>query len=184
MKILKNIKLWQVLIFGIILASFVVIIFSITQKVTHVVSSNDFVIALQAKGYDAKIVNTFAKDELPKGFTGFEKNLRIVDIMANDTKIRTYEFDSQEDAVSELRNISETGSRIGRRYISWAKYPHIYQSGRLIVIYAGSGIKTQFNLRNILGKQIAGIPWYYSFLPSNRNDFDILGIISDKDTSI
>lgn len=69
-------------------------------------------------------------------------------------------FSNDNTAKVALNSISKDGSKIGHANISWARHPHIYQSGVMIVIYVGDSLKMQWDLKNILGRQDKGSKWW------------------------
>ena len=117
------------------------------QPVTDIES---FVQALEAAGYKVKTGPTV----IPPAYGGFKKRAERITIAGG--LVWAFEYPSVS-AYEEMRSrISENGQRIGDAKFRWN--PHIYGSGRLIVLLWGMRrTSTGRALEDVLGKQFAGV---------------------------
>lgn len=115
----------------------------------------DLISALTSRGY---MVSEVRENNLLKRFTisEMEKTLAI----NNKFSINVIVFSDTKTAAGALDLISENGNRIEHRYSHYAHRPHIYQSGEIIVMYVGNNLKMQWDLKNILGRQVKGSKWW------------------------
>ena len=115
----------------------------------NVTSYNDFIKALQDKGY------TVSEDNSKKGqpseplFTGNKRDINI-----EEELITVYEFSDSDTAKLESDSISKDGNNIGDRKIEWSSTPYFFQKGNLIVCYIGNNRTLIFDLSMILGHSI------------------------------
>jgi hypothetical protein len=70
--------------------------------------------------------------------------------------VQAFEFASAEEADSVAGTVSADGSLIGTSMVGWLTPPHFYKSGKLIVIYVGSGGDVIDALQEAMGTQFAG----------------------------
>jgi hypothetical protein len=88
--------------------------------------------------------------EMDEGPTLFEANEQALTI--NGERIAVYQFTSEQEASEAASTVTGAGTIIGNATIDWAATPHFYQSGNLIVIYAGEQEQVLTALETALGE--------------------------------
>jgi len=88
-------------------------------------------------------------------------------LTVNGEQMQVYEYASVSDASNQTARVSPDGTSFtmvsssagsGSAYqVDWVKPPHLYQAGRIIVIYIGTNASLLHLLLGILGKQFAGM---------------------------
>lgn len=90
--------------------------------------------------------------------------------LANDKRVHVYESSDVKTSREMAENISPDGETITvpydevdglshtmlREYLHWEGAPHLYQRGRLIVVYVGDDPELMDTMEDILGEQFAG----------------------------
>lgn len=71
-------------------------------------------------------------------------------------QIQVFQYAKTKTAEREAKHVDPTGPSIGASMPMWIGPPHLYQSGRLIVVYVGSDQSIIKELENLLGPQFAG----------------------------
>ena len=121
-----------------------------TPTLKPVTDTESFVAALEAAGYKVKERRVV----IPPGYGGFQRFAQRIFI--GRYYVYAFEF-ATVSAYDRMRSrISDDGQRIGDATFVWN--PHLYGSGRLIVLYEGnrpSPIRDALN--TIFGKQFAGV---------------------------
>lgn len=74
----------------------------------------------------------------------------------NGEDIQVFEYANENIARDEVKYFTSDGCCFGNTNISWMGSPHIYQEGRLVVIYVGDRTSTRNLLENMMGPQHAG----------------------------
>jgi len=120
------------------------------SSVQPVTDTQSFVAALESAGYKVKEGHVV----IPPGYGGFRRLAERIQIDRVDVWV--FEFPTH-DAYARMRSkISDDGQRIGHASFLWT--PHIYGSGRLIVLYIGSrSAPAGQALNELFGKQFAGV---------------------------
>ena len=77
-------------------------------------------------------------------------------IHVDGQEVQVFEFSSAQEMETAAETISSDGSSIGTVMISWVAAPHIYKSGKLVVLYVGDEDGVVQVLETVLGPQIAG----------------------------
>ena len=78
-------------------------------------------------------------------------------IAIDSEQVQVYEYADTGTAADQAAKISADGTEInGGTYVDWIKPVHWYESGRLLVIYAGSDTRTLDLLSKSVGQQFAG----------------------------
>lgn len=146
-------------------------------------NADDLVKELKSKRYTIERVED-VPDRRVSYFSGNHKFIKTA-----NAQLEVYEFNNELEAVNEASKVSKDGFSITApsnedRYgntpyymanLDWGDNPHFYRSGNLIVIYSGANLKVQYDLKSILGSQIAGLKWY---IPGRKSMIDIFNIIS------
>ena|ERR1700694_4068909 len=87
-------------------------------------------------------------------------------LTVNGEQLQVFEYASVQDANAQASTISPDGTKFttvsssgqhGASIVDWVKPPHLYTSGRVIVIYTGTSNPVMNLLVKILGKQFAGV---------------------------
>jgi len=104
---------------------------------------------LQKQGIEARLGGQVAQPFMP--VTGHELTL-------DGETLQAYEFPNKELADSFAETVSEDGSAVDEKPVTWPGPVHFYRSGRIIVIYVGEKAGTEETLTSVLGKQFAGSP--------------------------
>jgi hypothetical protein len=73
-------------------------------------------------------------------------------LTVNDQMIQTFEFPDAATAEAAAATVNEAGTIIGTTNVDWVEPPHFYQSGRLIVLYAGTDQGILDALQSALGE--------------------------------
>jgi predicted small secreted protein len=73
-------------------------------------------------------------------------------LTVNDQMIQTFEFPDATTAEAAAATVNEAGNIIGNITVDWVEPPHFYQSGRLIVLYAGQDGAILDALQSALGE--------------------------------
>jgi hypothetical protein len=101
-----------------------------------------------------------AKVEFTDEVTDHEFSVEGRTIEVNDERVSVYEFVNEEAAEAEAALVSPDGLSIageqGIRQINWLGTPHVYQRGRLIVVYVNGDAKVRDWLEAFMGPQFAG----------------------------
>ena len=109
-----------------------------------------FVSALEAAGYQVRVGPVV----VPPAFGGFERRAERISI--DRILVWAFEYPSVAAARRMKSRISDDGQRIGDATFVWD--PHIYGSGRLIVLYMGNRpTPAHHALESLLGRQFAGV---------------------------
>lgn len=162
----KSLLLWIAII--IVIAAGLAFIFN---KGKNLKSADEFVKELKAKKYTIESVEAVPKAKI-SWFSGSQKVIKC-----SNTELSVFEFSSEEEAIREANKVSKDGFQIKSpvrsvvntqndgavplvTYVSWSDNPHFYRSGKLIVLYCGTNLKVQYDLKLILGSQFAGFKWY------------------------
>lgn len=103
---------------------------------------DELLAALEAAGLPATLAGEL-DDPLFGGTPG------LIDV--NGEQVQVYEFESVEAAEEAAGTVSGEGAVIGNLAIDWAKPPHFYQSGGLVVLYAGESEEILGALEGALG---------------------------------
>ena len=91
---------------------------------------------------------------IPPAFGGFKRRARRISIAGGDVWAFEYPTVSAYDTMRS--RISQDGQRIGNATFAWD--PHIYGSGRLIVLLMGNRLTpTRAALDEVFGRQFAGV---------------------------
>ena len=77
-------------------------------------------------------------------------------IRVNGEDVQVFEYADRAAANSDAALIAPDAGSIGTSMISWVATPHVYKSGRLIVLYIGDNRDITALLQNVLGPQFAG----------------------------
>jgi len=77
-------------------------------------------------------------------------------IRVNGEDVQVFEYADRAAANSAAALIAPDAGSIGTSMISWVATPHVYKSGRLIVLYIGDNRDITALLQNVLGPQFAG----------------------------
>jgi hypothetical protein len=121
-----------------------------TPSALPVTDIESFVTALGSAGFKVNV----GPIVIPPGYGGFGRRAQKVTI--DGYEVWAFQF-STVSAYHRMRSkISDNGQHIGNYTFAWT--PHIYGSGRLIVLYVGnrgSGIRDA--LDDLMGKQFAGV---------------------------
>ena len=88
---------------------------------------------------------------------------RIYAVEGSDERVELYSYPDEAEAVKAVSGISADGTTMvdpqdpgGQVTVKWPAPPHVYQQGRLLVIYAGSRSAALETLAAGLGDPIAG----------------------------
>lgn len=104
-------------------------------------SFDDLIASLRAAGLEPKVVG-----DAPSGHF----DAPGVSLRAGSSEIWVFEFPSQEVQAERASRISPDGSDMA----GWPGRPHMWASGRLIVVYAGTDGGTVLSLSGLLGDPI------------------------------
>lgn len=77
-------------------------------------------------------------------------------VQVNGADVQVFEYASAEDMGLEASQVSDDGSPIGTSTITWIAPPHLYRSGRLLVLYVGDDQAVIDLLESVAGPQFAG----------------------------
>jgi hypothetical protein len=111
---------------------------------------DSFVAALESAGYKVRV----GPIVIPPGYGGFGRRSKKITIDGYD--VWAFQFPTVPAYHRMRSQISDDGQRIGDATFVWT--PHIYGSGRLIVLYVGnrqSAVRDE--LDQLFGKQFAGV---------------------------
>lgn len=99
---------------------------------------------MESEGYDVKIISK-SKDffDAPK----FE-----VEIGAN--KLSVYDYEDMTTLEKDISAITENGYVVSGTKLNWAKEPHYYKKGELLVIYDGDDTEIINYLDKFLGSEL------------------------------
>jgi hypothetical protein len=123
----------------------------IVNKVTDTsmeYSNNNFNKELEQKGYKLN-----EGEMSTTNFSVQSKNYTL-----NGEKITVYEYDTKDGSTleSDLSRISSDGTTINGTKMEWAKAPHIYKKGRIVVVYDGNSESVLTTLKDLLGAPLIG----------------------------
>ena len=79
-------------------------------------------------------------------------------LKVNGQDVQVFEFDSPSTAQSQAQKFSPDGKAIDDTIVGWVGPPHVYQNGKILVLYIGADLTVQKKLDSLLGPQIAGEP--------------------------
>ena len=79
-------------------------------------------------------------------------------LSVNGQDVQVFEFDSPSTSQSQAQKFSPDGKAIDDTIVGWVGPPHVYQSGKILVLYIGTDQTVQKTLGSLLGSQIAGEP--------------------------
>jgi hypothetical protein len=115
-----------------------------------VIDTRSFIAALRSAGHTVKS----GRIVIPPGYGGFDRLAQKIDVDGID--VWAFEFRTRA-AYKQMRSrISDDGQRIGSASFVWT--PHLYGSGRLIVLYVGDrSTPPRDALNAIFGRQFAGV---------------------------
>lgn len=77
-------------------------------------------------------------------------------IVGGSLSVYEYEASEKDKIINDLKTVSDNGTVINGTKISWSKAPHIYNKGRVVVIYDGNNESTLSSLKEILGEPLIG----------------------------
>lgn len=122
---------------------------SVTPSVQPVTDVRSFVAALEEAGHT---VRQGPLGNLP-GFESFGTRGRMVSI--EGVRVWAFEYPTTVAYDKVRSSISKDGHEVGNASIDWV--PHIYGSGRLIVVLVGERPSTRRSLDELFGRQFAGV---------------------------
>lgn len=121
------------------------------SSVTHIVDADTMVGALQAHGTVVKWGGTVAQP-----FFSVEGVLMRID----GEDVQVYEYASADAARADASRITPEGNGVyfdsAATFVEWIDTPHLYTSGRLIVVYVGHEPAVLDALEGMLGAPFAG----------------------------
>jgi hypothetical protein len=121
-----------------------------TPSSGSVTDIQSFVSAMEAGGHKVKVGPVV----IPPGYGGFGRRARKITVDGYDVWV--FQFPTVSASRGMRSQISDDGQRIGDATFVWN--PHIYGSGRLIVLYVGNRASTTRDaLDELFGKQFAGV---------------------------
>ncbi|MBU5593457.1 hypothetical protein KQI89_17085 [Clostridium sp. MSJ-4] len=157
----KKEKLWRNIVFIIVFIGSIVTLFDIFNNGKNISNSEEFIKELELKGYKVES-NVYKEEEYEvingKKYGSYKTGHRKVTISGKTLTI--YEFESEDIAKKKAKSIPSDGSVVISQYIGMLGNPHVYRKGKIIVLYEGRNPKMLWDLRLILGMQIAGMKWY------------------------
>lgn len=77
-------------------------------------------------------------------------------ITVDGKDVQVYEYANDAAAGADAALIAPDAGSIGTTMITWVAAPHVYRSGKLIVLYVGDDPATTVLLESLLGPQVAG----------------------------
>ena len=163
MKKIIKLKHMEIIIGLIIFIAGFLIIRNIFIRDSYAENIDELIHSLTSKGYKITDIREIKR---PKEISILTMPEVERELSIDNLHLSILIFSNEETAKAALNSISEDGSKIGHAYISWVTHPHIYQNGKMIVIYAGDSLKMQWELKNILGRQDRGSKWWEKPLSS------------------
>lgn len=123
---------------------------SVNRKVSqnvYVKNTEEFINSISKLGYKARVTMIENKNFLSGALT-------VVNFHNDD--IAVYEYKNNQQMEKDLKSISADGSMMGYAEIDWAKPPHFYKNGNIIVLYAGEDKEIKRVIQKLVGIQFAG----------------------------
>lgn len=76
-------------------------------------------------------------------------------VALNGVDVQVFEYPDTELAAEEARRLAEVVSGNSQTPPDWGGVPHLFASGRLVVLYIGDNRDTFTRLQNVLGPSVA-----------------------------
>lgn len=77
-------------------------------------------------------------------------------LSVNGVSINVYEYPTTAQLALTAARTSPDGSTVGNTQVDWVAPPHLFKSGRILVLYVGTDPTTLHLLTDTLGPQFAG----------------------------
>ncbi|RDY28202.1 hypothetical protein CHL78_006335 [Romboutsia weinsteinii] len=160
------IKLRQVLILGLLVIVSLVGVMG-CNSVEKLESGFDLVYfenKMKSKGYEYKRQDLQESILTPVSQYMILNDSMIIDgkqVILYDTDVIIYSYEDNGEMKKDASTINKDASQISRTnnktQIEWARTPHFYKKGKIIVQYIGDDEKIISDLKEIMGDQFAGI---------------------------
>ncbi|NMJ87338.1 MAG: hypothetical protein EX285_05810 [Thaumarchaeota archaeon] len=123
---------------------------NMTNEISHGGPVTDYVSLIDNLRATGATVEPSGKISLPFFFVEGQV------ISINGVQVQVFEYVDITVADAEATLISADGSSIGTSMVNWVATPHLYKTGKLIVLYVGDNGVVISTLEAVLGSQFAG----------------------------
>jgi hypothetical protein len=78
------------------------------------------------------------------------------DLRVNGAEVQVFEYPADNAAQAEAAQLSPDGTTLAGKALNWPETPHVFQKGRLLIVYPGSDVNVLNPLEFVLGREITG----------------------------